>query len=142
MSALTREEIEHVKYRCRPNPTPHNPYMVETDNEKALIVKLCDMALQSLEPKQEGWQPIRPEVYKFALLMEARLKRNDHRGGWGNSKPGYFHERIQANLVDLGTHRANSDWEAYRRTCADIGNFAMMLADNAPQPPSQEKEPR
>jgi len=73
----------------------------------------------------------RPSLRLFAEQMEAQLKANDHRGGWDDCKPGYLHQRIQANLIDLGTHRAGRDWKSYRRTCVDVGNFAMMLFDNS-----------
>lgn len=74
---------------------------------------------------------VRPEVWAMALMMEAQLKRNDHRGGWKDMRPGELHERIHFNQLDLAAHRVATDKKAYGRTCADIANFAMMLADNA-----------
>ena len=89
---------------------------------------LCDLALQALAPTPDS--RLRPEVLAFALLMEAQLKRNDYRGGWKDESPTYLGHRIEENMRDLGMISANEDVPGYHRTCADIANFAMMLADN------------
>ena len=75
-----------------------------------------------------GW--VRPSVVRFARLMESQLRRNDSRGGWANCDRAYFMEKLEINLRDLGYDLRAGEKEAVQRDCADLGNFAMMLAEN------------
>lgn len=79
---------------------------------------------------------VRPEVAAFALLMEARLRANDHKPGWKNHSPdalyarlleeaGELHRAILAHAFDAGPEQ--SDGVGYE--AADVANFAMMIAD-------------
>lgn len=97
------------------------------------------------EPKQE----IREEVLGFAEIMEQKLKENDHRPGWigdtlasllGRLKEETEELDIKINKLPSGSRRAVADDsigdigipepEDMQRECADIANFAMMIADN------------
>lgn len=73
---------------------------------------------------------VRPSVVRFARLMEAQLRKNDSRGGWSNCDRVYFMEKLEINLRDLGHDLRAGAHEAVQRDCADLGNFAMMLAEN------------
>ena len=74
--------------------------------------------------------------------MEAKLRENDHKDGWQGCRfselfPRIQHERDELLLV---AHPLNLDTMAEKltaedaceliRECADIANFAMMIADN------------
>jgi hypothetical protein len=97
---------------------------------------------------------LRPEVVAFALLMEGRLSANDHKGGWKDDRPESLLRACQteirelsAELLDLNTHRVFSAGEGPNKEhhlnelrlaiarvgheAADVGNFAMMVADVA-----------
>jgi len=75
---------------------------------------------------------LRPEVLAFARMMEAQLKRNDHRGGWKACTVDYLLDRLRANMDDLEAgHRIG-------HTLADLANFAMMLADVSDQLPKEK----
>lgn len=74
---------------------------------------------------------VRPSVTRFARHMEAQLLRNDGRGGWHNCSPDYLIEALERNLADLKSHWPPRDYsDSTQRTCADLGNFAMMLSEN------------
>ena len=74
---------------------------------------------------------IREEVVKFALLMEKKLKENDSKGGWSKCEYDYLLQRIDEEVVELKhSIRVNGSDRKIGRECADVANFAMMIADN------------
>lgn len=72
---------------------------------------------------------IRPQVIRMARMMEFQLRRNDHRGGWHNCDRVYFLEKLEINLRDLRLNLAAGAHEQAQRDCADLANFAMMMAE-------------
>ncbi len=79
-------------------------------------------------------QPItlRPEVAAFAILMETRLRANDHKPGWRKSWPSTLWAALIGNASPLLVGCNNGgDPDAVARHAADVANFAMMMADNA-----------
>ena len=84
--------------------------------------------------------PLRPEVMAFALIMEAKLKENDYKGGWSGMDPLDLLVRLreeteELNMAILSPRRMESlnQKAADHRACceaADVANFAMMIADN------------
>lgn len=69
---------------------------------------------------------LRKEVARFAYAMEEQLRANEHKGGWENSTHQSLMNELSRNYTKL--HRCCSH-EEYRRRCANIANYAMMLAD-------------
>jgi hypothetical protein len=103
---------------------------------------------------------VRPEVAAFALLMEQKLRENDHKGGWKDEGTVYLSRRCGNELTELRTAVSALHKEKMRgwppvdsakrdelratvgREAADVANFAMMIADvcGALQPaPTTEK---
>lgn len=90
---------------------------------------------------------LRKEVEWFAGHMEQKLRENDARPGWKNSKFGWLLERLITEVKELGVawmdaeirkHEYESSvkakallWSTVIREAADVANFAMMIADNA-----------
>lgn len=86
---------------------------------------------------------MRPCVLRFALLMERKLRENDHKGGWDEEHEDYLLKRLREETVELSkainvfAHHASEGVvprgtkEHVGREAADVANFAMMLADNA-----------
>jgi len=75
-----------------------------------------------------GLTEIREPVKWFAQQMEQQLKANDHKGGWDNCSMQYLLERLEEETHEL---TACSNEEQVIQECADIANFAMMIADQA-----------
>ena len=83
-------------------------------------------------------EQLRPEVAWFALQMEMKLRKNDHKGGWQDDSLRALLRRLKDELGEL-------HWELIDRAHAghdlnielvideatDVANFAMMIADNA-----------
>ena len=82
---------------------------------------------------------LRPEVREFAREMEARLRANEHKGGWKNDSPLDLLQRVLEETEELrAVVREIRDNGLPRRLrdnvwaeAADVGNFAMMVADTA-----------
>lgn len=43
----------------------------------------------------------RPAVMAFARLMEAKLRENDRKGGWGHCETKYLRRRLQTEVAEL-----------------------------------------
>ena len=80
---------------------------------------------------------VRPEVRAFALAMEAKLRENDHKGGW--QKMGWLecYQAMREEAKEL--HGACSEWQEaansipFRkhiiREACDVANYAMFVCD-------------
>lgn len=78
-----------------------------------------------------GFFDIRPEVLKFALLMEQKLKKNDSKGGWKESEYDYLLQKVDEEFVQLKHHiRVKGTDGQIIGDCTDLANSAMMIADN------------
>ncbi|AOZ91598.1 hypothetical protein [Paenibacillus crassostreae] len=70
---------------------------------------------------------VRTEIAEFSEEMEKQLKANVHKGGWENYTYQYLRNELEKNFRKLMKRTSHSE---FRRRCANIANFAMMLADN------------
>ncbi len=74
-------------------------------------------------------EDLRPEVKAFAIAMEKKLRKKDHKGGWQNEPIGYLFEGIEREKDEL--ERATGwDRTAALEEAVDVANFAMMIFDN------------
>jgi NTP pyrophosphatase (non-canonical NTP hydrolase) len=82
---------------------------------------------------------VRPEVTAFAMLMERELRANDHKTSWRKMSIHDLEKRLREEvdeLSDASRWRSGGPTEgSYARhlgsECADVANFAMMIADVA-----------
>lgn len=76
-------------------------------------------------------QNLRPEIVRFAGLMEMKLLKHDPIRGqrWKGTDADYHLERIEWIIEELKT--AVSNHEKVGIKAADLANHAMMLADQA-----------
>jgi hypothetical protein len=84
--------------------------------------------VQQIDPKPKPRLP----VMQFAYEMETQLKVNDHKKGWGSEHYEFFGRELSKNFSKLYKEltAADRDKEEITRRCANIANFAMMIADN------------
>lgn len=95
--------------------------------------KLAWQQIESLQKENERWNQLRPEVQWFAVQMESALKANDHKGGWKECTDFYLLTRMKEEKLEVSyslfiENRSESE---VIKECADVANFAMMIADNA-----------
>lgn len=72
-------------------------------------------------------EEVRTSVAEFSYEMEKQLRANENKGGWGNCTEQFLRNSLERNLRSLTTCNSHSE---YRRRCANIANFAMMLHEN------------
>lgn len=72
---------------------------------------------------------LRPEVLAFAHAMERKLRANDHKGGWQNESFTYLLRRLRREVDELSVLPPKEEWNNILDEAADVGNFAMMIAD-------------
>lgn len=86
----------------------------------------------------------RAEINWFAGVMERQLRENDHKGktGWKGWRFSELFPRLrqESDELLLATHGRQLDTTGEKLTakqqqeiineCADVANFAMMIADN------------
>jgi NTP pyrophosphatase (non-canonical NTP hydrolase) len=71
-------------------------------------------------------------VLQFAQRMESKLSKNRHKGdraGWLNTSPEILMHRLKEELKELEDAFWDGDATATAHECADVANFAMMIAD-------------
>lgn len=92
---------------------------------------------------------IRPAVMRFAAAMELKLRQNDKKGGWDRCSYRYLLCRLKEEVQELDQCFSKPDSrsdsigmdfgtqpigripiEEIIGECADVANFAMMIADN------------
>lgn len=78
---------------------------------------------------------LRPEVQRFAEVMEAKMRKHDADVGtgftaWRACTPWYLYRRMCEELDELGGALGDKpmDAGAVAAECADVANFAMMIA--------------
>jgi len=73
---------------------------------------------------------LRPEVYKFAKAMEAKLKANDYKGGWMTMTPGEVIRRLKEEVEEM-CEAAIMHEGGVLEEAADVANFALIFAQLA-----------
>jgi NTP pyrophosphatase (non-canonical NTP hydrolase) len=86
---------------------------------------------------QDHDQP-RAVVSAFSRIMERKLQLNAHKGHWGGCPVEWLLTRLREEVDELETAlREGRPAKVVQYETADIGNFAMMIADNyAPPTPT------
>jgi NTP pyrophosphatase (non-canonical NTP hydrolase) len=70
-------------------------------------------------------------LLRFAMLMQDKLDENCHKRGWSDLSPAWLLRRMREETGEIRTAlRKKKDALTIARECADVANFAMMLADN------------
>ena len=87
--------------------------------------------VQQMEPCPKP----RRVISEFAYDMEKQLQVNDHKGGWKREHWCDLATDIEINIEKLRKElmkkgRANFDLHEITIRCANIANYAMMIADN------------
>ncbi len=76
---------------------------------------------------------VRPEVAWFAEQMEKRLRANDHKGGWKHEHLFWLLGKLMEEVGEVADCIVNRHGTkaAIISEAADVGNLALMIADNA-----------
>jgi len=85
-------------------------------------------------PEPDPQSPTWPFVLQFAKHMEAKLAKNRHKGdrsGWLKDSSKALFERLEDETMELEDelYISYGTVESITSECADVANFAMMVAD-------------
>ena len=72
---------------------------------------------------------IRESVLFFAAEMDKKLRENDHKGDWLDLPLDYLMNRLYQEVNELFRSIQQGDNKNTIKEAADVGNFAMMIAD-------------
>lgn len=74
---------------------------------------------------------LREEVVRMAVDMEEKLSRNDHKGGWDGMSMADLFDRLIQEERELMAAIEGGFAPNIIDECADVANFAMMIAEKA-----------
>ena len=66
----------------------------------------------------------------FMIAMRNKLEMNTDKVHWSQCNITFLMEGLDRNFDDLTQALINGDKEDVIKSCADIANYAMMIADN------------
>lgn len=100
------------------------------DRDCVLVYELGDCIANFVQQMEAKPNP-RKAVRNFAYDMEQQLLMNDHKPGWKDEHVEFLYKQMILNTAKLvKAIGAESDKDEITRRCANIANFAMMIADN------------
>lgn len=85
--------------------------------------------LTETEVLNKSLSTCRNSVRWFATKMEAKLAKNDHKRGWAGCELQYLSMRLTQERKELTDAIKSKDKQRIIDECADIANFALMIAD-------------
>ncbi|MFA5103491.1 MAG: hypothetical protein WC525_10120 [Candidatus Thermoplasmatota archaeon] len=101
---------------------------------KVIKQQWCDRPSQHI--MDISWSQIRPDVMRFALAMEWKLRQKDHRSGWMGLDLFWLFKRLTEESKELSECLENSQHDPVVRNeeianeAVDVANFAMMIHAN------------
>ena len=92
----------------------------------------------------EGDLVVRESVKMFAVLMEAKLRKNDYKSHWSKESFTYLFGRLDEEMKELNqaVSSAKTDYERIADEVIDVANFLMMIVDNMEELRQQQGDPR
>lgn len=86
------------------------------------------------DSKGRAYQPlnmtdVRPVLRDFAVAMEAKLRKNDHKNGWRNLPIEALFKLLMIELEEFKVAHEFFGANEARKELIDIANFCMMLHD-------------
>lgn len=72
---------------------------------------------------------IREEVAEFALAMEAKLAKNDHKTGWKEQPVEAHIKLLKIELMEFETALEFLTLDEACKELVDLGNYAMIIRD-------------
>ena len=111
----------------------------EVNQEKAAEIKALRVEVE--RTRAENASPTWPYVLAFARVMEAKLEKNRHKGdreGWLALSFDELYRKMEGEWYEVKTETVRKTLypERYEvgsivKECADLANFALMIADVA-----------
>jgi len=69
-------------------------------------------------------------VFDLSQRMMQKLRKNSHKAHWSTVTNGWLFARLREEVDELRSALHNETPDDIANECADIANFAAMIADN------------
>jgi NTP pyrophosphatase (non-canonical NTP hydrolase) len=105
---------------------------ISTIHQGVTGVHLQEPELRSEQVVKVELHGLRPEVLAFAKLMEEKLRKHDldrGRQGWKDDDPRHLLKCLEKEHDELQDALVGGKNDSIAGECADVANFAMMIAD-------------
>ena len=132
-----RDEVRSHPYNPQAEPLKdckncHLPCS-QTGKEISIDTRCPEFRFGNQTPS-EGDLVVRESVKRFAILMETKLRKNDHKGGWDEMSLGKIFDRIRDEEIEAriawNDVKVQEDYEKVSCELTDVANFCMMFYDN------------
>ena len=154
--------VEVLKDACRSHQDRGTFLTVHMNDIALLLQRTIDEGPHLTAPQPPAEQPavleIHPAVMAFAYAMQYKLDANRHkdgigwerdangaRNGWSGASIKFLLQKLEEETGELTEVVEEHGGDAIWQEAADVGNIAMMLADNtdalqyASQPPTEQQ---
>lgn len=101
---------------------------MQQENDSNKTEGVVDVGSKDLLADSPEW----PHVLSFAKRMEAKLSKNRHKGdreGWLKCDVQFLISALKDEVGEMEAAAWEGDADETANECADIANFAMMIAD-------------
>ncbi len=85
---------------------------------------------------------VRKQVTMFSHAMEFKLRLKDHKGGWSDIPLEKLFDLLLGEVQELKEAVAEGNTFEIMAEAADVGNYAMMIVDNAIREINNGTDPR
>ena len=121
------DELHKDKIRCSDYIYVVNPgiYIGESTHAEIQFAKELGLFVEYMFMDA----PVRPEVMTFTKDMEAKLRVNDHKDGWADIGLTKLFVLLNGETEELEEALQDNDARNIIDECADVANYAMMIAD-------------
>jgi len=106
-----KDGLPRTNYEGAPDLTPTDPE--EVDRENAVLF----------------YASLRPAVRAFALKMEEKLRRNDHKQDWKDCTIDCLRALMDGEIREFDEALRNESSQAIAFEGADVSNYILMLCD-------------
>ena len=85
--------------------------------------------MSTIERHAEGRTVVRDAVAEFAVAMELKLRKNDHKTGWHDQPIEAHIKLLRIEMQELDVALEFLGDEAAAKECVDVANFALIIRD-------------
>lgn len=123
-------DADPTLYTWRNDPETLIALRYGADRDCILVYELGPCIANFVEQAKPA--PLWEEVIKFSFDMQMRLLANRAKDVWKRSDENFLFEKMMQHQESLHEElsRANTNKRVITILCADIANYAMMIADN------------
>ena len=121
---LHKDKIRSSDYIYVVNP---GIYIGESTHAEIQLAKELGLPIEYMFTIED--MAARPAVIAFTQDMEAKLRANDHKNGWADIGLTKLFELLNGEVDELTEALEEDDARNVINECADVANYAMMIAD-------------